>query len=290
MWFFEALFFSLWTAVSVFLIKKWSSKIPSSALILFTFLFTLPWMVILILITGGFPKTGMMFYLFMLGSAIFDVIAFYSYFRAIKLSEISLIGPISSFGPVFTTLFAFIALNEAPSGFRLIGILLIVVGSYILNLVSNKKDNLFASFINPFRNKGVLLALFAAFLWSITPIFQKQAIFLTNTTTPLFASFVGMIFVTIYFLSTNFSAFKKYKQDIKSNLPALIIYGLGSAIAQLAAYSAFASSYLGYVTAIMRSSGIFTVIIGGIFLKEKTIGKKIIGSLIMLAGVLLLAI
>ena len=289
MWFFEALFFSLWTAVSVFLIKKWSSKIPSSALILFTFLFTLPWMVILILITGGFPKAGIMFYLFMLGSAIFDIIAFYSYFKAINISEISLIGPISSFGPVFTTLFAFMALNETPSEFRLIGILLIVAGSYILNIVSNKKD-LFAPFTNLFRNKGVLLALFAAFLWSITPIFQKKAIFETNPTTPLFASFVGMAFVTIYFLATNVSAFKKYKRDIKNNLPVLIIYGLGTALAQLAAYSAFASSYLGYVTAIMRSSGIFTVIIGGIFLKERTIGKKIIGSAIMLAGVLLLAI
>jgi len=289
MWFFEALFFSLWTALSIFLIKKWSSKIPSSVLLLFTFLFTLPWMVILILLTGGFPKAGIMLYFFMLASAIFDIVAFYSYFKSIKISEISLIGPISSFSPVFTTLFAFMFLNEIPNGLRLIGILLIVIGSYVLSLGGNKKG-LLASLINLFKNKGVLLSLFAMFLWSITPIFQKQAIFQTNPTTPLFASFVGMVFATIYFLAINTSAFKKYKQDIKDNLLTLIIYGLGAALAQLAAYSAFASNYLGYVTAIMKSSGIFTVIIGGIFLKEKTMGKKIIGSVIMVAGVLLLAI
>lgn len=288
MWFFEALFFSVWTAVSVFLIKKWSTKIPSLVLLLFTLLFTLPWMVILILITGGFPKTGSVFYLYMLASAILDIVAYYSFFKSISISEISLIGPISSFGPVFTTLFAFIVLNEAPSSFRLLGIFIIVIGSYILNIGNNKKG-LFAPIANLFKNKGVLLSLFAALLWSITPIFQKQAIFQTNPITPLYASFTGMVFITIYLLASNTSAFKKYKKDINSNLLLLIFYGFGGALAQLAAYSAFASNYLGFVTAVMRSSGVFTVIIGGVFLKEKTIKKKVVGSIIMLIGVLLLA-
>ena len=268
MWFYDALFFAVWSAISVFIIKKLTVKIPPSPLLLFSFLFTLPWMLLIILLTGGFPKVEPSFFLFMLASAILDILAFSWYYKSIKISPISLVGPISSFSPVFTTIIALFTLHEIPNNLKLLGIVLVVIGSYLLNLKDVKKG-IFIPLVMLFKNKGITLALYANFLWALTPIFQKQAIFQTHPTSPLVASFMGFVLATLYFLVTNLKSFKKYKTDIKNNLPLFIIFGVGGAIAQLAAYSAFEQSNLGYVTAVMKLSGLFTVIIGGLFLRKK---------------------
>ena len=200
--------------------------------------------------------------------------AFLSSITAISISPVSLLVPLASFGPVFTTLIAVFTLGEAPTTFKFLGTILIVFGAYLLNVKDARRG-----FLKPFENlvnhKGARLYLLATTLWAITPIFQKKAIFETQPTTPLFASFIGIIFVTIFLLPFVASGSGTTAKIAKANLKILAIFGLFTAISQLAAYTAFSQANVGYVTAIMRTTALFTVVLGGKFLKEERIGERL---------------
>lgn len=289
MWFYFALYFAVWNAISLLIIKKLSRKIPELPLLFFSFLFTLPWMFLMVFVMTGFPKVDPAFFVYMFIAAVLDIIGFTVFLKAIKLLPISLIGPLGSFGSVFTTIAAYLVIGELPTVMALWGILLIVIGSYLLNL-KDVRNGIFVPFYELFRNKGMALVLFASMLWAITPILQKKAIFATHPQTPLVASLVGFVIITCFFWLRDLNSFSKYKLELRQNINFLVMNGIGAALAQYTAYQAFATANLGYVTSVMRLSGVFTVIFGAIFLKEKSIVSKLIGSLIMLVGVVLIVV
>ncbi len=289
MWVLYSLFFAIWASIYTFLVKRLTGKIEPLPLLFILFLFYVPSTFILLMVTGGIPHVTRNFYIFMFVAALIDVVAFTSQFNAIKKSSISLIAPIASFTPLFTTLIAVFALGEVPTFIKSIGIILIVFGAYMLNMQDIKKGIL-APIKSLMKNKGVQFALFSTFLWAITPIFQKKAIFETSPQIPLYASFIGMCLVTL-FLSP-FAAKKafSYRKEVPSNIKWFILFGVGGAFAQLAAYTAFSLANVGYVTTIIRLSGLFTVILGGLFLKEERIKERFIAAAIMLVGVFILVV
>lgn len=289
MWVWYSLFVAIWGALQTFLVKKLTKKINSLTLLYVLFLFNIPISFALLLFMGGIPKTTGGFYLYLEISGFLDAIAFVCSFWAISRSSISLIAPISSFSPVFTTIIAAFTINEIPTPIKLVGILLIVFGAYLLNAADIR-----SGILNPFKvlfsNKSVLLFLLAHFLWGFTPILQKKAIFETQPQVPLFAAIVGMIFVFLYLspfaLRKTLSSFR----EISVNLKWFVINGIGNAFAQAAAFAAFALAYLGYATSVFRLSVFFTIILGGVFLKEERIKERLLGGAVMVIGTILLAL
>lgn len=289
MWFFYSFFFALWSSVATFLIKRYTGKINPLPLLFILFLFYAPSVFVLLQFVGGIPTATARFYIYMFISAVLDVTAFISWFQAIARSPISLIAPVQSFTPLFTTLIAIVTLGEIPTQPKFLGIVLIVFGAYLLN-VGGIKQGVFAPFKELISHKGVQLSLLSTFLWAITPIFQKKAIFETSPQIPLYASFIGICFVTLLLLPITGRSALSYKKEIPKNIKWFLLYGAGGALAQLAAYSAFAITNVGYVASIMRLSGLFTVVIGGTFLKEKRIKERLLGAIVMIVGTIFLAI
>lgn len=289
MWVFYSLFFAIWGAAQTFLTKNLTKKINPLALLYTFFLFNIPITFILLLFLGGIPKTTSEFFVFMGIAGLLDAVAFISSYFAISKSQISLISPIASFSPVFTTIIAIFTLNEIPTPIKFIGILLVVFGAYLLN-VADIKQGVLAPFKTLFSHKGVLLFLLANLLWGITPIFQKKAIFETSPQIPLFASVVGMCFVLLFLTPLAFKKAVKSVREIKTNLKWFAINGVGTAFSQAAAYAAFALIFVGYAVSIFRLSTLFIIILGGVFLKEKRIKERLLGASVMLAGAILLAV
>jgi len=289
MWFFYSLFFAIWSAVSIFLIKRTTKYINPLPLLFILFLFAIPATFVLLQFVGGIPATTPEFYLYMFIAALLDTVMFVSFFSAVHQSEISLLAPISSFSPVFTTIIAIFALGEIPTFLKLVGILIVVFGAYLLN-ISDLKHGFLSPFKNLFSHRGVRLYLLANFLLTITPIFQKKAIFETTPQVPLYASFIGMCLVALFLSPFTLRKSLSYKKEVPSHLKTFLIYGVGTALAQLAAYTAFSLTHVGYVTTVMRLSGLFSVFIGGFFLKEGRIKERLLGAGVMILGTLILAL
>lgn len=245
-------------------------------------------MLILIFILGGTPTVSSKFYSLIFTSTIFEIIATISSFVAISISPISLISPISSFNPVFTTIIAAATIGEIPSLFKLTGILTVVLGAYLLN-ASDIKGGLLLPFKKLFSNRGVQLFFLANLMWAVTPIFQKQAIFQTEPISPLFVSFFGLILVTISILP--FVIFKKMNnpiEQVKKNLKWYILIGPSATLAMWAAFTAFSLAPLGLVTSVFKLSVLFTILWGFLFFKEERIWERLLGAGVMILGTVLL--
>lgn len=289
MWVFYSLFFAIFSAFGTFLVKHLTKKINYFPLLYIFLAFNISITFILLLFLGGIPKVTPQFYLYMGIAALLDSIAFVSSFWAISKSPISLLSPIASFTPVFTTFIAMFILNEIPTPMKFVGILLVVLGAYLLN-AADIKQGILTPFKTLFSHKGVLLFLLANFLWGITPIFQKKAIFETSPQIPLFASIMGMVFGFLFLTPFVFRKALNSLKEVKKNIKWFLLNGVGTAFSQAAAYAAFALVFVGYAVSIFRLSTLFIIILGGVFLKEKRIKERLLGASVMLLGAILLTL
>lgn len=169
MWLPLSLYFALWIAISLIIFKRLMRTIPPMLFLLLNIVCTAPFMFMLIFFSGGIPHLSHQFYWLTFVSGVLDTVAAICSIMAIKKSPISLISPISSFNPVFTTIIAAFTIGEIPSNVKLLGIIVIVIGSYVLN-IKDFKTSIFTPVQKLVRDKGVQLFFAANFIWAVTPI------------------------------------------------------------------------------------------------------------------------
>ncbi|RLG14776.1 MAG: hypothetical protein DRN66_01195 [Candidatus Nanohalarchaeota archaeon] len=115
------------------------------------------------------------------------------YTRALKLSDVSIIHPMTAFSPLFLLLTAPIFLGEFPDAGGLIGVLLIIAGAHCMN-ISKFRECLFAPFKALLKEKCPWLMPILAFLWSISTNYDKIGILIP----PRFSGRFSLIFFLRY--------------------------------------------------------------------------------------------
>ncbi len=136
----------------------------------------------LVLIYGTPQIETNAFWVALLMAAFIHVFATANYFKAIKIADLSLAGPITSFTPLFllvlSPLFSLIygqnAARELPNPIGIIGVVLVVAGSYIINYKEKQRGYL-APLKVLFTDKGSRMVLISAFCWSVTISLDKVA-------------------------------------------------------------------------------------------------------------------
>lgn len=286
-WFYYALFFAITTSITNILYKKLANKMHYLSMALASFVFNLPFLLIIILCFYGMPRVDYLFWLGILGTGSLNILASVLSFKSFKMSDISLLAPIAAINPVFITIISSFTLKEIPSIFGFVGILLVAVGGYFLN-IKHVKNGFFAPFKKLFSDKGAQYMMICYLIWSITPTFEKIAIKHTFPQNPPFISLAaGMIILSGLTLLAFFKG-QKPIYEMKKNWKVLILIGLLGVFAEIAIFTAFALNLLGYAAAISKTSIFFTIVLAHFFLKEKNIKEKLLGSIIMFLGVLML--
>lgn len=289
MWFFYALVFAIASSISGIISKKIVNNNSEVAFILLSLIFVSPFLLMIILVFFEIPQIDRAFIISMLMSVILDVVAIFLATKALKMSEISFINPISAFNPVFVSIIAFVFLDEILGLTSFMGILFVVAGAYTLQ-ISKSKTGLLEPIKSLFTHKGVQFALAAYFIWSVTPILQKTAIGHTSPNVPPFASFVGLIgSILVYLLIAKVRAVKVLPVLI-SHLKLFLLLGILGGVAQASAFQAYNFANLGPVVAVFKLSMIFTVLLVWLVFKEKDIKSRLLRSVVMLTGVILLVI
>ena len=275
--FLTALFRSLTDVAGKFGLKNMDEYIVAWA---FNF-FALP-ILIPILFFIEIPDITPGFWLAILVSGTLNIATAILYLKAIKLADLSLVIPLSTFTPLFLLITSPIIVGEFPNFFGLIGVFLIVFGSYILN-IKEKKNGLFAPFKALVSNKGAQLMLLVAFIWSITSNFDKIGL---QNSSPIFYGIAINIFITIGI--TPFVLFKSKKniKQIPKNLKSLIPVGVFHGLMIIFHMIAISMTLVAYLISIKRTSAIISVLFGAIIFKEKGLKERILGAIIMIIGVL----
>jgi drug/metabolite transporter (DMT)-like permease len=239
-----------------------------------------------ILFVKKIPSIGGDFWWVWIVDGLMNLAATILYFKAIKYSDISITVPMIAFTPIFLLLTSPIMLGEFPNIFGLIGILMIVVGSYALKIKEKK-----AGFFKPFKalitEKGPRTMLVVAFIWSITSNFDKIGV---QNSSPVFWSAASGFFIASILFPVVLIRNRKAVSDISKNIKSLFPLGVFHGLVQFFQMTAVSLTLVSYVISIKRTSILLSVILGALIFKEKDTRERLAGAIIMFLGILLITL
>ena len=234
----------------------------------------------------GIPKLGPNFWLALTIGGSLNVVAYTLYVKAIRLADLSLMSPLSTLTPLFLLITSPLIVKEVPTIWDAVGVFLIVIGSYVLNLNASA-----AGFFGPlrsiFRNKGTRMMVMVAFIWSITSTFDKVGVM---NSSPIFWAIVLFGFIALGILPLVILKSKNPIQGIRSHWRLLLAAGLANGIGVGCQMVAVGMVAVTQVIAVKRMSSLISVVFGYFVFGEKGIRERLLGAGIMVTGVVVMTI
>jgi drug/metabolite transporter (DMT)-like permease len=285
LWFFLSLTAALSQAVNDVLSKRFFSDLTAYEMGLTRLLYAVPYLLI-----GFFfiprPPLDNVFWLCLAAGLPLESVAFLCYMRAIKVSPLSLTVPFLAFTPAFVIVTGFLILGETLSSYGIAGIILIVVGSYLLN-ASHLKHEWFAPIKEIFREQGSWLMLLTSLLYSLTATIGKLAI--EHSSARYFAVTYFLFFTILMAFMLPLAPGTKAAHIFKRPLPA----GIAGVVLAIMIFShTYAISLIeaAYMLSVKRSSLLFGVLFGAVCFKETHFKERLFGASMMMFGVLVIGL
>lgn len=247
--------------------------------------FALP-LFIPLLFFSEIPELGSDFAIAFLAAIALQIISNILYFRALKLSDLSLAIPMISFTPLFLLVTSPLIVGEIPTLWDILGIIFIVSGSYLLNL-NRQQHGYLEPFKALFREKGAQLMLVVAFLWSLLANLNKVGV---QNSSPLFwAEMDFLALAPALFLIMLVKSPDSLKQ-IRPNLKYLLPLGLGQGLLLLCVLQAVSLTLVAHVVAVKRISILLSSFAGHLFFQESGLQERVPGAALMFAGVVIVTL
>ncbi len=243
-------------------------------------------LLLIISLYKGIPALGPDLLFAVTMTAGLNVIAAILLFKALKLEDLSLAAPIISFTPLFLIVTSWVILGEVPSDKGIIGIIFIVIGSYVLNIKGSLK-NILSPIRNLFSNKAVLFMLGVALLYSISSNFDKMVVLNSDTTFGHSLAYFlsGSILLIVALIKKD-----KILTPAKNNWGILIGAMIFVTLIPIAMNNAYELTIVPYAISVKRTSVIFAALFGFFFLKEKNVLPRLLGTVIMVIGVIIITL
>ena len=262
-------------------LKKSDEYVVAWSLAFFSVIFLTPWV-----IYTGIPALNSQFWFSLLIGGSINAVTTLLYIKAIKVSDLSLTVPLVALTPLFMLLTSPLIVGEYPKFFDYIGILLIVAGSYLLN-IKEKSQGYLAPFKALLNEPGPKFMLIVAFLWSITSNFDKIGV---KNSSPIFWLFSLFGTMSILLLPILLHKTPNPGTKILKQLPMLATMGFFNAIGVLCQMQALTLTLVVQVIAIKRTSVLMGVLFGHFIFKEKDIQQRLLGAGIMILGVFFISL
>ena len=245
---------------------------------------SLPW-ALLLLAYRGMPEIGGRFLTAALVSVVLNMVSVTLQVKALSISPLSVTVPFLAFTPLFMLATSAIVLREVPDAKGLAGIILVALGAYTIHL-----DRIRGGFLEPFRaiakERGSLLMLVVAFIWSWTAVYDKVAVLASSPAfyTAFFSVAFGVLYAPLLALGLR-------RQRLEpAVVPRLFLLGAIGAAMILSQLAAIELTLASYVIAIKRSGMILSVVLGHLFFKEEHLRARLAGAVFMTVGVVVLSL
>lgn len=283
LWFFLSLLTAIFVATSDALSKVALKDCDAETIAWVRWAFALPFLLCFLPFIE-IPELDWQFQVAVFSAIPLEIAAIILYMQAIKISPLSLTIPFLALTPVFLIITSFILLGELPDSSGIAGILFIAVGAYLLN-IEKFREGIWGPLKHIMREKGSVLMILVAFIYSITSNLGKVAILHSS---PLFFA-ICYTFLLALFL-TPFVLFRKRKEraSLKARPALLVMIGLTYALMLICHFHAISLIEVAYMISIKRTSMVFSVIYGWLIFKEENISQRFLGSAVMAAGVALI--
>jgi drug/metabolite transporter (DMT)-like permease len=215
-----------------------------------------------------------------------EITAIILYIKAIKISPLSLTIPFLGLTPVFLILTSFLILGELPDMSGTIGIILVAIGAYCLN-INKTSEGLLAPLKAVYRERGSMLMVIVAFIYSITSNLGKIAALESN---PIFFSTAYIVVLPLLFTPIAMTGSHAGVLKRAFSNPYFILLGFFYGVMIMLHMSAIVLVEVPYMISVKRSSLLFSIIYGKLVFSEKGFRERFIGCMIILIGIFFITI
>jgi uncharacterized membrane protein len=209
---------------------------------------------------------------------------------AIKNFEISKALPLLALTPGLVAITAFIFIGDSLTHNEVFGILLLILGTYVLETKS--KQDLFDPFKTFIGSKKHHYVVTALLLFTVTAIIDRLLLHKYNLEAESFLVFqnlfIALNFVLIFFFSKG--SFRSLPKFLKVDLlKLLILISLLTIIYRYTQIEAVKIAPVALVFAVKRISIFFAAVIGGKIFKEHNLWVRAAATAIIIIGTLLIS-
>ena len=219
---------------------------------------------------------------FLILSGISTGMSWLCYFKALQLGNVNKVTPIDKSSTILTMILAMIFLGESITLFKVISIILIGIGTYLM--IERKDDNKQEK-----DNKWLIFAFGSAIFASLTSILGKVGIegVESNLGTAIRTIVVLIMAWLVVFVTKKQGEIKSVD---KKSWKFLLLSGLTTGLSWLCYYKALQDGQASIVVPIDKLSILVTIAFSYIILKERLKKKSIMGLILIVIGTLLLLI
>ena len=225
---------------------------------------------------------------------------------ALSETDLSILGPINAYKSVVSLILAVFLIGERPTPMGLVGVLLIVAGSYFVidrevhqplspstmietNPERRRRDS--NAFLRFFNKRGIQLRFAALFLSATEAIFLKRAI-VQSSPVVVFVLWSGLGFAIalVWALVTLRRELRDQFVVLQKARGTFALLAVATGAMQLATVLTFRNLQVGYSLALFQLSTIVSVLLGRRYFAETNIGQRLVGSIVMAAGAALIVL
>jgi drug/metabolite transporter (DMT)-like permease len=200
--------------------------------------------------------------------------------KALERGDLSILGPINSYKSVVGIIVGIFLLGELPDIWGLLGIVLIIYGSYYV--LDTTEDRFSWTLL---KRKEIQYRIWAMVLTAIEAVFIKKVILASSTVISFISwCWFGALFsfLLLLFYRTNNSSSGKRINFSDAGLYLFLVICIGTM--QYTTNYVFDHMEVGYALSLFQLSTIISVVMGYKIFQEKNIRQKLLGSAIMIIG------
>ena len=264
-------------------IKKADSNVATAIRTIVVLIFS--WIMVFVVgAQGQIMDVSEKTWIFLILSGIATGASWLCYFRALQIGDVNRVVPIDKSSTILTIILAFIFFREEISALKLVCVVLITIGTYMM---ITKKE------ISQDETKGshgwLFYAVLSAVFASLTSILGKVGIeeINSNLGTAIRTAVVLIMAWIVVFVTGKQHTIKHIE---KNELGFICLSGLATGSSWLCYYKALQDGLASVVVPIDKLSIVVTIAFSYIVFKEKLTIKSFAGLVLIIAGTLLMLV
>lgn len=282
----SALFAGLTSILAKCGIKKTDSNVATAIRTIVVLIFS--WIMVFVVgAQGQITDVSAKTWIFLILSGAATGASWLCYFRALQIGDVNKVVPIDKSSTILTIILAFIFFKEEISALKLVCVILIAIGTYMMitKKETSEEEQNKAKDSHSWLFYAVLSAVFA----SLTSILGKVGIEGINSN---LGTAIRTIVVLIMAWIVVFVTGKQHtvKQIEKKELGFICLSGLATGGSWLCYYKALQDGLASVVVPIDKLSIVVTIVFSYIVFKEKLTMKSFAGLVLIIAGTLLMLV
>jgi uncharacterized membrane protein len=214
------------------------------------------------------------------------------HFKAYGYEDLTLVSPIDALPPLFMVFSAWILLGELPNSLGFIGILIVVLGTYALNIRGEWHPKSFwQPFANILNNRGTRLALLATIFPIFSIVYDKKAVLASDPISmgvmvPFIVGFSALLYTLSQTGRKKISAMISFPMAKK-----FLLTGAIYALMLICFNTALLMEIVPYVGALKRFSILVDTLLAYLFLKQVTeFRRRYISTIVIVIGVIVIGV